>query len=246
VDRQLRNIALITLFLAALTIVAVVSPEHNRSTTNTAILYAAIVAAGGSVLGLVLGSVWFGVLRKDLGRAWESRPQSKWSASHDLAEVVREEANMGGGTTMVFTHPADIAVREQGVPCIVLRLEPRRLGFARTRPLQGVTVTCSLSRRAGPLGKPITRALQVHLDDGPRILNAAFARWPDDWFNEELLAPIAGTYRTRWELHRASGKVERRRERVRIADHGEAHDGKARQWLDTVRRVFRHYRGHDD
>jgi hypothetical protein len=55
VDRQLRNIALITLFLAALTIVAVVSPEHHRSATNTAILYAAIVAAAGSVLGLVGG-----------------------------------------------------------------------------------------------------------------------------------------------------------------------------------------------
>jgi hypothetical protein len=38
VDRQTRNIGLFTLLLAALTIVAVVSPEKDRSTINTAIL----------------------------------------------------------------------------------------------------------------------------------------------------------------------------------------------------------------
>lgn len=163
-----------------------------------------------------------------------------------MAEVVREEVSVGAGTTMVFTHPADAAVREQGVPYIVLRLEPRMIGFATTRPLQGATVTCSLSRRPRLLGKPTTRAVDVQHDGGPKLLNAAFARWPDDWFNEELLAPNAGTYRVQWEVRHASGKVERRRERFRVADHGETHDGEVRQWLDAARRVFRHYRGRDD
>jgi hypothetical protein len=246
VDRQLRNIALLTLLLAALTIVAVVSPEHHRSSTNTVILYVAIVAATGSVLALALGSVWFSVAKKDLERLWNARPRRKWAASHDVAETVREVVNMGMGMKMVLQSDAEAQVRAEGVPCIVLRLVPRWLSFAQTRPLRGATVTCSVSRRTRLLEKPTTRPIDVpQVGEPDKFLNAAFGRWPDDWFNAELLAPLPGIYHVQWEIRRADGRTERPHERFHVADHGETHDGTLRQAGRAVVGVYQHYRGKD-
>jgi hypothetical protein len=245
-DRQLRNIALLTLAMASLAVaVPILLSESHRTGGQTALLVIALVGAGGSLLALVVGSLPFGVLIQDLGRVWDARPRRKWAASHAVAEVVRETVNMGMGQTMVFTLDAEVAIREQGVPCIVLRLEPRMMSFARTRPLGGATVTCSLSRRAGLLKRPTTRQVDVRFEDSPKVLNAAFGRWPDDWFDGELQAPVPSIYRVEWEVRQPDGRVQRPREHFHVADHGETHDGKLRQAGRAIAGLYRHYRCKD-
>jgi hypothetical protein len=233
--------------MASLAVAVPIVLDHgHRSGGKTALLVVALVGTGGSLVSLVVGSIPFGVVLRDLGRLWDARPRRKWATSHEVAEVVRETVNIPtAGYTMAFTLDAEVAIREQGVPCIVLRLEPRMMRFARTSPLGGTTVTCSVSRRTGVLKRPTKRVVDVRFEDSAQLLNAAFGRWPDDWFDGELQAPVPGIYRVEWEVRHEGGRVERPREHFHVADHGETHDGRLRQSGRAIAGVYRHYRGKD-
>jgi hypothetical protein len=135
-DRQLRNIALITLLLAALTIIAVVSPEHHRSTTNTVILAVAIVAVAGGTAALALGSVWLAVLRRDLREWRDARPSRRWIVSYYLAQEESVEPRESG-VSLVFYSPNVQAVRAAGPPCLIIDLKPRTQDKTEARRLKG-------------------------------------------------------------------------------------------------------------
>jgi hypothetical protein len=243
-DRQLRNIALITLLIVSLTIVAVVSPEHHRSTTNTAILIVAYVAAAGSFLALVLGSVWFGVLRKDL-LAWrEGRPSRRWTTRHYAAQEETVELRESKASLVFFS--ADVKViRAQGLPCTIVALEPRTLGEAEERPLKGATVSCAVERgrRRWP-----RKALQTRRVEVPTVKDVAWGsvgRWPDEWFDPNSVGPTPGRYRVRWEVRLPDGRVEKVTEKIHLAAGGEAYVGHLTRAASGTRAVIRHFRGLD-
>jgi hypothetical protein len=233
-DRALRNIALITLLIASLTVVAVVSPEHHRSTTNTAILVLAVVTAAGSLLALVLGSVAFGVARKDV-RSWRAeRSGRRWNTRHYAAEEPQT------GPRAFSFGPDESAIRAKGMPAFVVALQPATLGMATERLLQGVAVTCSVERRRHRW--PFS-AERVELTPNGDDIWGAVARWPDQWFDPGYGGPTPGRYRIQWKLRLPDGTVERPTDKVRVVAKGHAHVGHVARALGAGRRVVRHYRG---
>jgi hypothetical protein len=243
-DRQLRNIALITLLLAALTIIAVVSPEHHRSATNTVILAVAIVAAAGSIVSLTLGSVWFAVLRRDVQGWRERRPGRRWAVSYYLAQeesVERRES----GVDLIFYSPNEEAVRARGLPCLIVALKPRTRDDADGRPLKDAAVACAVKRSHGPWYRRESeeRPVEVHTDR--EIASDAVARWPDEWFNRELLAPAPGRYRVRWEVRLPDRRLERPAQGILIAAEGETRVAMVMRATLVVRNLARHYRDLD-
>lgn len=233
-DRQLRNIGLLTLLVAALGSVAVLSAEHHRSTLNTLILCIAAVAAVGSGLALVGGSVWFGVVRKDATKLWNDLPHRRWRTSHHVALDLKEEAKVAG-VDLVFTSPNENAARARGVPCMIVGVGPRRMGYARRHPLRGSTVTCEVRR-----GRE-SRAVEVPSDQ--EVYNSAVARWPDEWFRQAEATPLPGRYRVRWTLRLADGSVAHPIERLRINDQGQMKVLQFTRVWRTTRAAFRHLRG---
>jgi hypothetical protein len=240
-DRQLRNIALITLLLAALTIIAVVSPEHHRSTTNTVILAVAIMAVAGSTAALALGSVWLAVLRRDLREWRDARPGRRWIVSYYLAQEESVELRESGAS-LVFYSPNVETVRAGGLPCLIIDLKPRTQDKIEGRPLKGATVACAVRRSQGPWywRKSETRAVEVAVDH--EIASDAVGRWPDVWFSPALLTPTPGRYRIRWETRLPDGRIERPAKRYLIAAEGEAHVGTLTRAALAVRDLARHYR----
>lgn len=235
-DRTLRNIALITLLIASLTVVAVVSPEHHRSTTNTSILVFAVVTAAGSLLALVLGSVAFGVARKDI-RSWHAeRSGRRWNTRHYAAEEPKT------GPRAFSFGPDESAIRAGGMPAFVVALQPATLGMATEQLLRGAIVTCAVERRAHPwpLG-----AEQVDVTPSGDDVWGAVARWPDQWFDPEHEGPTPGRYRIRWKLRLPDGTVECPTDKVRVVAEGSAHVGRVTRALGAARQAIGHYRGLD-
>jgi len=236
-DRQVRNVGLITLLLAALTIVAVVSPEHHRSTTNTLILDLAVVAAVGSVIFLVGSAVPVRVIARDI-HEWRERRRlhMRWRTHHYLA--------VDQDRTIRF--PKDDAIRSPGRPCIVLVLEPpgrlrrRRGKQPETGPerlqhlhgymtvLKGLEIECSVGSGQD--------ARDVGVSTDPR---AALARFPDEWFGQR------GRYRARWTITMPSGDVEEATDTIRLGPHGRLAAAPLRRGLMAMRRFVRHLRGLD-
>jgi hypothetical protein len=140
---QLRNIARLGVLLAALTIVAVVSPEDHRSTVNNAILVVALAAVAGSCLALALGSKWFAVVRQDV-RAWRRRHRPPWGtrlyAPLEVAPTIQRMREIRGHDETAITAP--------GMPCLAVALEPRTVGDFEDQRLKHAVVTCVVARRS--------------------------------------------------------------------------------------------------
>ncbi|HTQ68322.1 MAG TPA: hypothetical protein VMI13_06480 [Solirubrobacteraceae bacterium] len=232
-ERQTRNISLLTLFIAALGSVAIISAEHQRSTVNTLILIVAVAAAVGSLAALVGLSGWFGVLRGDVRDWWRERPSRRWKAAHYPA---KEPAP---NTFDFDLGPNEKRIREQGMPCWITGLLPRTLGVAETRPMRNVTVEASMKRREGR--PPETVDLAPLADDSW----GAMARWPDRWFDAEQNAPIAGRYLVSWELRHPNGRIERRAEPVHFGPGGIVIESRVTRMRARVRAFFLHYRSKD-
>jgi len=242
-DRQTRNIPLITLLLAALTIVAVVSPEHHRSTLNGAILYVAVAVAGITALALAVllaASVPIRVLAGDFG-GWLAkqrarRTHKRWRTYHYRAV---------GKDDVVLTIPNDDAVKAPGTPCIVLVADApsrvRRRSGALTpgedatdrirealRGLADFDVTCRVARRSE------RRSVEVHHSG-----LAALARFPDEWFGRP------GRYRVRWAIVGPDGQTERASDTVRLHRSGAVAATPLLRFYASARKLIRHLRGQD-
>lgn len=236
-DRQVRNIGLITTLLAALTIIAVVSPEQHRPTTNTAILAVAVAAAVGSLLALALGSTWLAVVKKDV-QGWRERHQRPWSARHYVPDEVSATLQQ---LRAAFGND-DSAITAAGMPCLAVRLEPRTVGDAQREPLANAVVACIVARRSHLIG----RATKIKV---PIVINAVWGargRWPDVWFNAERVAPTPGRYSVRWEVRAPDGRVERPEQTLIIGADGEEREGNIAKALDRGQAIIRHFRGLDD
>jgi hypothetical protein len=235
-DRQVRNIGLITLLLAALTIVAVVSPEHHRSTTNTFILDLAVVAAISSIVFLVGSAVPVRVVARDIGNWREKRHRHmRWRTHHYYAVE----------TDRTIRFPKDEAILRAGSPCIVLLLEPPgrirdrtapRAGLAKrllaySQALNGYEITCSVGDRRTAAER---RDVEVHME--PR---AALARFPDEWFDQP------GRYAARWTITTPAGDVEHATDTIRLGHHGRLAVAPLQRGLVATRSVIRHLRGLD-
>ena len=234
-ERQTRNIALLALFIAALGSVAITGAEQHRSPTNTLILVIAATAAVGSLLALVLGSIWFGVLEKDVREWWEGRPRRRWSVRHYPAE--EPEPNV----IDLDMAPSEAHIRAEGMPCTIVALQPRTLGIATERPMRGVAVSCTIERRDRRAVPSQAVRLTPHGDDAWGVI----ARWPDQWFDAEHEGPAPGDYRVRWQLRHPDGRIERRTEKVRVLAEGRAHVGRLTRAVNAARAFVRHYRGLD-
>lgn len=173
-DRQLRNVGLLTLLIAALGSVAVLSAKQYRSPLNTLILGVAAFAAVGSGSALVGGSVWFGVVRKDAAQVWNSLPHRRWHTSQRLAFDLKEEAKIAGADLVITVPNENAAARAAGVPCMILQLGPLRMHYSLKRPLRGSTITCKVIR--GRFAGRESRAVEVPTDQ--EIYNSAVARFP--------------------------------------------------------------------
>jgi hypothetical protein len=235
-DRPPRNVVgLLTLFIAALGSVAVIGAEHQRSTVNTVILVVAALAAAGSLLALLIGSVWFGVLRKDLAEWWDQRPSRKLDARHYPA---REPA------PNVFDFdlgPNEAKIRAEGMPCMITALGPRTSGLAEDRLFKDVTASCTIERRGTRSGRPQTIQVKPYTDDAWGTM----ARWPPEWFDLQTEGPVPGTYLVRWLLHRPDGRTERLSERLRILLDGQPKTSLPARAMTAASTFVQHYRGRD-
>jgi hypothetical protein len=240
VDRQLRNIGLLTLLIAALGSVAVLSAEQHRSTLNTLILSVAALAAVGGGAALVGGSVWFGVVRKDAAKVWNNLPHRRWHTSQRLAFDLKEETKIAGAD-LTITLPNENAARAAGVPCMILGLGPRRMHYSLKRPLRGSTITCEVIR--GRFAERESRAIEVPTDQ--EIYNSAVARFPDEWFNANDAHPLPGRYRAAWTLHLADGSTAHVSGRFRVNEEGGIVVGPAARAFSAVRGFVRHFRRKD-
>ena len=232
-DRQVRNIALLTLLLAALTIIAVVSPEPHRSTGNTVILYVAVVAAIGSVAFLLGSAVPLRVITRDISK-WHAtrREHLHWRTYHYRA------------VDQTITVPKDEAIRSLGMPCLVLVLQaPRRVWRRRERHPVDQSAQARIQRlqdyaralkdfefRCAVQGRDI----EVHVE--PR---AALARFPDDLFGKP------GRYRVEWTITTPEGGIERARETLRLREYGMTTGSPIPRMTAWIRRALRHLRGLD-
>ena len=240
VDRQLRNIGLLTLLIAALGSVAVLSAEQHRSTLNALILGVAALAAVGSGGALVGGSVWFGVVRKDVAQVWNNLPHRRWHTSQRLAFDLKEEAKIAGAD-LVITVPNENAARSAGVPCLILELSPRRMHYSLKRPLGGSTITCEVIR--GQFAGRESRAVEVPTDQ--EIYNSAVARFPDEWFNADEAHPLPGRYCAAWTLHLANSSTAHVSGRFRVNKEGRIVVGPVARTFSAARGFVRHFRGKD-
>ena len=231
VDRQVRNIGLITLLLAALTIIAVVSPEHHRPSTNSAILYFALVAAAGSIVSLAVSAVPVRVIARDIGRWRDKRRRHlRWQTYHYRA------------VDNIKSFPSDEAIRSIGMPCIVLVLQaPRRVWDRKTTSDQsGHGRVDRLLAYAQALNdynvKCLVRdqELEVQMER-----SAALARFPDEWFGRP------DRYRVEWTITTPQGGIEHASDVVRLQDGGTPRDAPVRRLLATTRKLIRHLRGLD-
>ncbi len=236
-DRQPRNIVgLLTLLIAALGSVAILSSEHHRSTLNTAILVVLAVAAAGSLLALVLGSTPIAVLRRDVHAWWNDRPNRRWTAGHYQAK--EPEANIIDLDTM-----QDAEIRAEGMPCVVLtlRARDRTLGRAIERPMKGVDVSCVVERSERRSSRAEAVQVPPHTDDAW----GAVGRWPDQWIDPDHGGPVPGYYRVRWTLRHPEGQLDHPTEKVRVVREGETHVSRAARVVRAGRARLRHYRGLD-
>ncbi len=233
VDRQTRNIGLLTLLLAALTTVAVISPEKDRSTLNTAILYVAVVAAIGSVAFLLGSAMPLRVIARDI-TAWREkrRRHTKWRTYH----------YRGVDRPGTLTIPKDDAILNQGAPCLVLVVEPPQRVLHRDpdasrvekvrqaiQGLEGFEIACSVSGR-----RVARRPAQVEME--PR---AALARFPDDYFGRR------GTYRAEWTITAPDGTTVRAEDTIRLHNHGYTRPAPLRRLVARARKITHHLLGRD-
>jgi hypothetical protein len=215
----------------------VVSPEPHRSTVNTAILVVAVAAATGSLLALVLGSVWLGVLRQDI-QEWRERGRLPWKAHHYAPDVVSsmlQELRAVHGTD-------DSAITAAGMPCLAVRLEPRTVADAERKPFEDAEVTCFVARRAPVIG--LTRKIKV-----PVILLGgwnASGRWPDEWFDVQRVAPRPGHYRVRWEVRTPTRGLERPEQVLIVGTDGQERERRRARAADWTQATIRHFRGLED
>jgi len=244
-DRQLRIIALLTLLIAALGSIAVLSAEKHRSPLNTAILIVAGAAAAGSTLALIFGSEPWRVIRRDVRSWWNRRPSRRWIAHHDLAQD--EETEMReSGVQLILYSTNEKAVRAQGVPCIVLRLDPHTAHDSERQLLKGAAVTCEVARKHGRRPRAWWDTRRVEVPIGKELGTNAVARWPDEWFDADRLSPQSGNYEVRWALQWPNGRLARPRERVQILEDGQPHERRRGAAYAAARSVMRHYRGLDE
>ena len=240
-DRQLRNIGLLTLLIAALGSVAVLNAEQPRSTLNTLILSVAALAAAGSSAALVGGSVWFDIVRKDAAKMWNDLPHRRWHTSQRLAFDLKEEAKIAGAE-LAITLPNENAARARGVPCMILGLSPRRMHYSLKHPLRGSTITCEVIR--GRFAGRESRAVEVPTDQ--EIYKSAVARFPDEWFNADEAHPLPGRYRAAWTLHLATGSTAHVSSRFQVNKEGRIVVGPTARAFSAVRGFVRHFRGKDE
>jgi hypothetical protein len=244
-DRQLRTIALLTLLIAALGSIAVLTAEKDRSPLNTAILIVAAAAAAGSMLALIFGSEPWRVVRRDVRSWWNRRPSRRWIAHHDLAQDEETEKRESGVQLILYSTNEE-AVRAQGVPCIVLRLDPHTVHDSERQSLKGATVTCEVARKIGRWRGAWWDTRQAEVPIEKELQTNAVARWPDEWFDADSLSPPPGEYEVRWAVRWPNGRVERPRERFQLLEDGQPHESRLDRAYAGARSVVRHYRGQDE
>jgi hypothetical protein len=236
-DRQLRNVALLTLAMASLAVaVPILLSESPRTGGQTALLVVALVGAGGSLLALVLASTPWEVLKRDLRTLWSEQHTSRWSATHEAAQ------EPSSGASQIIEFGPDITpIRAEGMPCGVVRCTPRSLGLAEAQMLKNAEASCTVERRSRLLGHRDKADVPLLVD----ITWGTAGRWPNRWFDSEHNGPIPGRYSVLWQVRFPDGQVDRPRERFRVKAEGVDHVGRLDSAWSRVRDVIRHYRGLD-
>ena len=221
-SRTSRTIALAALLMASLAVIAILGPEHPRSTFYTVILWAAIAAAGSALLALLanVSATPRRVLKRDF-RTWRlnRRLDRQWQSHHYLSR-----GSLDRSKPFVDT------------PCLVLVLKPPRKEFPssaqRLSPLEGSDVSCVVECQAG------------RFECSPAAPDplGVIARWPDELFNQVRGWRKPGRYKIRWAIRLPNGSVIDRTETHRIVAEDRLHIGRVRRASFALKRLRRHLR----
>jgi hypothetical protein len=218
-SRASRAIALAALLMASLAVVAVLGPEHPRSTAYTLILWAAIVVAIGT-LALLIGTALatpYRVVRRDI---------RTWRIGRDLDKHWQP------------THYTSGNALKPGSPFIgrlvyVLAMTPPREGFPPVglpSPLEGAAVSCVVEGRGGRFS-----CIEAAVDPfGVR------ARWPEELVNLPGVRPVPGRYKARWEIRLLDGGVISVTQKLHFGQSGALLFGPARRLAFRLRRAWWH------